>query len=97
MVAERTGSTQTLAEGSEESVVPDPGDPRLRRKRIFLIAGVALAALTFDFIFAERHGFFDLHVYHGAINYWVHRVVRSMTSYCPSVRTASPTRRLPPW
>ena len=72
MVAERTGSTGTLAEGSEESVVPESGEVSVRRRRILQIAGVALAALVFDFIFAERHGFFDLHVYHGAINYWVH-------------------------
>jgi alpha-1,2-mannosyltransferase len=72
MVAERTGSAGTLAEGSEESVVPESGEVSVRRRRILQIAGVALAALVFDFIFAERHGFFDLHVYHGAINYWVH-------------------------
>ena len=28
--------------------------------------------LTFDDFLAVRHGFFDLDVYHGAINYWVH-------------------------
>jgi alpha-1,2-mannosyltransferase len=51
--------------GADEAV-------RLRRKRILTVAGVALATLIFDFFLAVRHGFFDLRVYHGAINYWVH-------------------------
>jgi len=51
--------------GADEAV-------RLRRKRILTVAGVALATLIFDFFLAVRHGFFDLSVYHGAINYWVH-------------------------
>jgi alpha-1,2-mannosyltransferase len=35
---------------------------------------VALAAASFTFLWfaAERHGFFDLKVYHGAINHWAH-------------------------
>src|SRR5258706_8025134 len=73
MVAERTGSWRTSAEGSEESVLPESGDPWPRRKRILTVAGLAVAALTFDWLAAERHGYFDLNVYHGAINYWVHQ------------------------
>jgi alpha-1,2-mannosyltransferase len=61
--------------GSEECAVVDTGADeavRLRRRRILTVAGVALATLIFDFLLAVRHGFFDLRVYHGAINYWVH-------------------------
>ena len=37
-------------------------------------AVVALAGVVFVFLWfaAERHGFFDLKVYYGAINYWAH-------------------------
>jgi alpha-1,2-mannosyltransferase len=42
------------------------------RQRVFIVAVLALAMLTFDVFLAVRHGFFDLDVYHGAINYWVH-------------------------
>jgi alpha-1,2-mannosyltransferase len=37
-----------------------------------IVAVVAIATLTFDYNMAQRHGFFDLNVYHGAITYWVH-------------------------
>jgi alpha-1,2-mannosyltransferase len=43
-----------------------------RRGKAFVVVGLALAAVAFDAVFAVRHGFFDLNVYHGAINYWVH-------------------------
>jgi alpha-1,2-mannosyltransferase len=43
-----------------------------RSTRIAIIVGLALAALAFDAAFAARHGFFDLNVYYGAINYWAH-------------------------
>jgi alpha-1,2-mannosyltransferase len=43
-----------------------------RAGRIGVVVALALAALTFDAVFAVRHGFFDLNVYYGAINYWVH-------------------------
>ena len=42
------------------------------RQRALIVAVLALAMLTFDVFLAVRHGFFDLDVYHGAINYWVH-------------------------
>jgi len=42
-----------------------------RRTKVWLVVGLALAALAFDAVFAVRHGFFDLNVYYGAINYWV--------------------------
>ena len=72
MVAERTGSIAAPAEGSEESVVPESSDRWPQRRRIMIVAGLVLAALTFDYVVAIRHGFFDLHVYHGAITYWTH-------------------------
>ncbi|NUT31865.1 MAG: DUF2029 domain-containing protein [Hamadaea sp.] len=42
------------------------------RKRIAIVVALAIAALAFDAAFATRHGFFDLKVYHGAINFWAH-------------------------
>jgi alpha-1,2-mannosyltransferase len=42
------------------------------RHRIAVVVGLAVAALIFDAAFATRHGFFDLKVYYGAINWWVH-------------------------
>lgn len=42
------------------------------RHRIAIVAVLALAALAFDAAFATRHGFFDLKVYYGAVNWWVH-------------------------
>jgi alpha-1,2-mannosyltransferase len=42
-----------------------------RAAKIWLVAGIALAAFAFDAVFAVRHGFFDLNVYYGAINFWV--------------------------
>ncbi|HZM77724.1 MAG TPA: glycosyltransferase 87 family protein [Candidatus Limnocylindrales bacterium] len=41
------------------------------RGKVWLVVGLALAALAFDAAFAARHGFFDLNVYYGAINYWI--------------------------
>ncbi|MCP2324847.1 alpha-1,2-mannosyltransferase [Hamadaea flava] len=42
------------------------------RHRIAIVALLAVAALAFDAAFATRHGFFDLKVYYGAVNWWVH-------------------------
>lgn len=42
-----------------------------KRGQVIVVVLLALAALAFDAAFAVRHGFFDLNVYHGAINYWV--------------------------
>jgi len=42
------------------------------RGRITVVGLVLAVTLTFDYNLAQRHGFFDLNVYHGAINYWVH-------------------------
>jgi alpha-1,2-mannosyltransferase len=41
-----------------------------QRTQIWIVVALAVAALVFDAFFAVRHGFFDLNVYHGAINYW---------------------------
>jgi alpha-1,2-mannosyltransferase len=43
-----------------------------RRGKVWVVVGLALAAFTFDAFFAVRHGFFDLNVYYGAINFWIH-------------------------
>jgi alpha-1,2-mannosyltransferase len=39
---------------------------------VLVVAGLAIVVAVFLITYAERHGFFDLRVYHGAINYWVH-------------------------
>jgi alpha-1,2-mannosyltransferase len=44
-------------------------NPTVRAVAVVLLAGVVWAYLALT---AERHGFFDLRVYYGAINYWQH-------------------------
>jgi alpha-1,2-mannosyltransferase len=44
--------------------------PTVRRAGI--IAALAAAATGFAVLTSARHGFFDLKVYYGALNYWVH-------------------------
>ena len=41
--------------------------------RWIVVADLANLVAVFLITYAERHGFFDLHVYHGAINYWAHQ------------------------
>jgi len=77
MFAERTGWPEAPDGGSEEYVVAETDAAtrsarKQQRRRIQIIAAVALVTLVFDFFLAVRHGFFDLDVYHGAVNYWVH-------------------------
>ncbi len=72
MFAERTAWPQTPDGGSEEYVVVETDAARKVRRRVLIVAAVALATLTFDYFLAVRHGFFDLDVYFGAVNYWVH-------------------------
>ncbi|WP_246002060.1 glycosyltransferase 87 family protein [Allorhizocola rhizosphaerae] len=43
-----------------------------RRAQIIAVVVLALVVLVFDAIFTARRGFFDLRVYYGAINFWVH-------------------------
>lgn len=38
--------------------------------QVAVVILLAVAALAFDWLFAVRHGFFDLNVYYGAVNYW---------------------------
>jgi alpha-1,2-mannosyltransferase len=40
--------------------------------RVLSLLGLASAVTAFVAAVAARHGFFDLRVYYGAINYWVH-------------------------
>ncbi|MBV1848573.1 glycosyltransferase 87 family protein [Catellatospora tritici] len=42
-----------------------------RARQITIVAAAAVAALVFVALFAQRHGFFDLNVYYGAVRYWV--------------------------
>ncbi len=49
-----------------------PTDPRHRLLlRLLIVAAVGGASYAFVASFAARHGFFDLRVYYGALNYWV--------------------------
>jgi len=41
-------------------------------RRIAVVVAVVLATVAFLSVAMMRHGFFDLKVYYGAINYWVH-------------------------
>lgn len=43
---------------------------RSTAKQVGVVVALVLFALGFDAAFAERHGFFDLKVYYGALNYW---------------------------
>lgn len=42
------------------------------RGRALIVLALAVGALIFDYFLAVRHGWFDVHVYHGAVNYWIH-------------------------
>ncbi len=62
------------AEGdpAEESAGSDAPPPRrVVRRQVLTILALAAGIFTFVYFLAVRHGFFDLNVYHGAINYWV--------------------------
>ncbi|GAA1833939.1 hypothetical protein GCM10009682_60440 [Luedemannella flava] len=39
-------------------------------RRVAVVCGLALVTGVFAVLVSARHGFFDLRVYHGAINYW---------------------------
>lgn len=45
---------------------------RAARKEVAIVAGLTVAVGAFVAVFAARHGFFDLKVYYGAVNYWIH-------------------------
>ncbi|WBB81853.1 glycosyltransferase family 87 protein [Micromonospora sp. WMMD882] len=40
--------------------------------QVGVVVVLAVAVAGFLSVAAERHGFFDLHVYHGALSHWVH-------------------------
>ena len=70
-----------LAERSElERAEPEARPDTERRtwerralaRRLLILLGLATGIGAFVTALAVRHGFFDLRVYHGAINYWVH-------------------------
>ncbi|GLI03042.1 glycosyltransferase family 87 protein [Phytohabitans aurantiacus] len=42
------------------------------RRNVTIVAALALAVTVFLYFTMIRHGFFDLQVYYGAVNYWVH-------------------------
>jgi alpha-1,2-mannosyltransferase len=51
---------------------PRGGVSRADGRRLAIVAGLVIAVSAFLSVAATRHGFFDLRVYHGAVNYWVH-------------------------
>lgn len=48
------------------------GDPGRTRNQVLLVAAFAVLVAAFLSVAAVGHNFFDLRVYHGAINYWAH-------------------------
>ncbi|MEH1127510.1 glycosyltransferase 87 family protein [Micromonospora sp. CPCC 206061] len=42
------------------------------RRNLTVVVALALAVTVFLYFTMIRHGFFDLQVYYGAVNYWVH-------------------------
>lgn len=56
-----------MAQGARGHVLP----PRRTRTQVLLVAVLALLVAAFLSVAAVGHNFFDLRVYHGAINYWV--------------------------
>ncbi len=45
---------------------------RQTARRVLLVVGLAVLVAVFLALVAARRGFFDLNVYYGALNYWVH-------------------------
>lgn len=77
-----------------------------KRAKITIAVSLAVAALIFDAFFAVRHGFFDLNVYYGAINYWadggeLYDFVRERSTYGFTYPTFAALTMLPmalvPW
>jgi alpha-1,2-mannosyltransferase len=74
----RAGGNGAGGNGAEDNVgaaAGAGGDERARRqlrRRVLKLVGLAAVVGTFLTLVAVRHGYFDLRVYHGAINYWVH-------------------------
>jgi alpha-1,2-mannosyltransferase len=66
MATDSGGSTSGLV--ASESL----SDRRVLRRQVLVVSGLVIVVAVFLITYAERHGFFDLRVYHGAINYWVH-------------------------
>lgn len=57
-----------------------------QRGQIAIVVGLGLAVFVFLAAVAERHGFFDLNVYYGAIHYWaqggeIYDFVRDRSTY----------------
>jgi alpha-1,2-mannosyltransferase len=55
--------------GTTLRFVPRPGRTG---RQVLTVAALAAAVAAFLSVAAIRHGFFDLRIYHGAINFWVH-------------------------
>jgi alpha-1,2-mannosyltransferase len=69
-VAERAGVVTRLAELPSAVIRRTASVERRTARQIGIVLVLAICALAFDAAFAVRHGFFDLRVYFGAINYW---------------------------
>lgn len=77
-VAQAVGQSESGdAEPSSAAAQDSAEARRLARSRmwwrIVVVADLANLVAVFLITYAERHGFFDLKVYHGAISYWVHQ------------------------
>lgn len=45
---------------------------RMTRRETLVVSASILASVLLGALIGERHGFFDLSVYYGAVNYWTH-------------------------
>jgi alpha-1,2-mannosyltransferase len=57
-----------------------------RGRQIATVSALAVASLVFVALFAQRHGFFDLNVYYGAVRFWtsggeIYDFVRPYSTY----------------
>ena len=68
-------ATPTRSSGRTDVNAEEPSGAtpnRTRNRQVAIVVAMAIGAAVFDFFLAIRHGFFDLNVYYGAINYWMH-------------------------
>jgi alpha-1,2-mannosyltransferase len=67
-----TKMSTTLSQPKSSQPTTSPDQRTGTRRRVLVVSALAIVVAVFLVTYAERHGFFDLQVYHGAINYWVH-------------------------
>src|SRR5688500_9030257 len=90
--AGRTNPSATIPEPTQEETqvsertVASGGWWHGNRGRVLIVVALSVVVAVIDVLFAPRHGFFDLDVYYGAINYWadggeIYDFVRERSTY----------------